>query len=381
MKSLLLLVAVGLFMANPACAKTVYTGDRIDGARVIDKLDIADLPTGRTELWFRALDSALGQAWYVPVIVLKGSKPGPRLLLTAGIHGDELNGIAVIQALAQQLNPSDLSGAVVAVPGLNTPGLLHSTRTFSAGHTGSGGNLNRLIPSDPTATQGDTDASGRYAARLWSQLFIGNADLAIDMHTQSRGGAYPAYVFAQTGAARHIADMLRPDVINMDPGVEGSVENMLNGAGIAAVTYELGTAESWDQGLIDRARAGIIKVMSDAGMLPVKTATDGSTTPAGPNPFVGNETYDVTSPRGGWAHVRVRLNEDIKAGDILATVTNAFGDTVATLTAPYDAHVLDVAVDPRTDPGDNIVRLIRWNDALPCKADGCPSTAAMVKGK
>lgn len=373
MKHIFPLIAAGLLTASSVSAATVYTGDRIDGARVIEKLDVADQPAGLTKLWFRALDNATGQAWYVPVIVVKGAKPGPRFLVTAGIHGDELNGIGVLQGLTHDLDPNSLSGTLMAVPGLNAPGLLRSTRTFSASHTSAGGNLNRLIPSDPAATAGDSDASTRYAARLWSQIFMGNADFAVDLHTQSRGGTYPAYVFAQTGQARHIADLLRPDVINMDPGIDGAVENMLNGAGIPAVTYELATAESWDFTYIDRAKAGLRNVMIDAKMLP------GSPVLSGPAPFVGNETYDATSPHGGWAHAVVKLNQDVKKGDLLATITNAFGDTVATLTAPFDARVLVVPVDPRTDPGDNVVRLIRWNSDLPCKADGCPTATAMVK--
>ncbi|MBW8881810.1 MAG: succinylglutamate desuccinylase/aspartoacylase family protein, partial [Asticcacaulis sp.] len=177
MKSVVSLICAALLLtpilATSAPAATVYTGDRIDGAQVIDRLDVADQPTGTTHLWFRALDNATGQAWYVPVIVVKGAKPGPKFLLTAGIHGDELNGIAVIQGLVRDLDPDSLRGTLVAVPGLNAPGLLRSTRTFASGHTGAGGNLNRLIPSDPKATEGDSDASGRYAARLWSQIFIG----------------------------------------------------------------------------------------------------------------------------------------------------------------------------------------------------------------
>ncbi|ESQ77156.1 succinylglutamate desuccinylase [Asticcacaulis sp. AC402] len=340
---------------------------------MIERLDVADLPVGRTKLWFRALDNPTGQAWYVPVVVVKGEKPGPDFLLTAGIHGDELNGIAVIQRLTQEIDPRTLSGAVVAIPGLNTPGLLHSTRTYTSSHGGAGGNLNRLIPSDPEAVAGDTDAATRFAARLWSQLFMGNADFAIDLHTQSRGGTYAVYVFAQTKAARHLGDLLRPDVINMDPGIEGAVENMLNGVEIPAVTYELGTAESWDEAYIGRAMAGIRNVMIDAGMLTGQVAT------AGPAPFVGNETRDVSSPHGGWAHSKVRLNQDVKAGEVMAVITNAFGDVTATLKAPFDARVIVVPVDPRTDPGETVIRLLRWNDTLPCKLDGCPTSVDMVK--
>lgn len=353
-------------------AQTVYTGDKVDGAAVIDKLDVADLPSGQvTKLYFRVTDTSIGQGWYVPVIVVKGAKPGPRLLITAGIHGDELNGISVLQHLAQSIDPKILSGTLVAVPGLNTPGLLHSTRGFTADEIGTNGdNLNRAMPGN---TEGGP--ASRYAGRLWHQLFIGNADFAIDLHTQSRGGAYPGYVFAQTGAARQIADFLRPDVIGMDAGVEGTVENMLNPAGIPAVTYELGAPETFDDAVISRATRGIRNVMIGKGML------EGKPDLSDPAPFVGNVVTDIDSPRGGWTTVKVKLKDDVKKGDVVATVSNPFGETIAAVTAPSDGHVLSIATDPRTEPGDMVVRLIAWSDQGVCAQTGCPETAPMVKGQ
>ena len=98
-------LAFGLMCSSPpAFAATVLTGDKIDGVPVIEKLDLADQPTGRvSRYYFRVMDQAIGQGWYVPVIVVKGAEPGRRLLLTAAVHGDELNGIAIIQDLTNAL--------------------------------------------------------------------------------------------------------------------------------------------------------------------------------------------------------------------------------------------------------------------------------------
>ncbi len=366
-----ILAATLAFAVGSASAATVPTGDRIDGVAVIDRLDVTDLPAGQvSRFFFRVEDTALGQGWYVPVIVVKGAKPGPKFLITAGIHGDELTGIAVIQQLAAETDPKTLSGTLVMVPGLNTPGLMHSTRGLSVGALGQSGsaNLNRLMPGDATAD----DASERYAGRLWSQIFTGNADFAVDFHTQSRGTVYPAYVFAQTHDAKVLADLLRPDVINMDPGIDGAVENMLDNAGVPAVTYELGGAEVFDRILTARAVRGVRNIMMARGM------TAGRPDLSGPAPFLGNSLTNVSAPRGGWAHVTVSIGDDVKAGQTLATITDPFGQVVATLTAPHDGHVLSLATDPRADVGDMIVRLITLDPKLPCQADGCPAGTPMA---
>ena len=354
-------------LTAPSQAATVYTGDRVDGVQVVEKLDVADLPAGKTKLWFRPLDTSIGQGWYIPVVVIKGAKPGPRLLITAGIHGDELNGIAVIHTLTETIRPEDLSGTIIAIPGLNTPGLLHSTRSFSSGVIGSSGgeNLNRLMPDTAHPGEPTGGAAKRYDQRIWTQLFVGNADLAVDLHTQTRGTTYPAYIFAQTGEARKMADALKPDFINMDPGIAGAVENMLNVIDVPSVTYELGGGEVFDGPLIDRGITGLRNLMVVRGMLKGKAEAPGK-------PFVGNAVENVLSPVGGWARLKVKIGDDVKEGQPLFTVHNPFGEELATVTAPRAAKVLALSLDPRMEPGDWAVRLIWWDDALPCKADGCP---------
>lgn len=131
----------------------MLTGDRIDGIEVIDRLDASDLAVGQVRrFWFRVSDNAIGQAWYVPVIVVRGAQPAHQLLLTVGIHGNELNGIDVIHRLVGKVDPAKLSGTIIAVPRLNTPGLLHHTGAFTPGDGVGGVNLNRLMPGDPASS-------------------------------------------------------------------------------------------------------------------------------------------------------------------------------------------------------------------------------------
>ena len=369
------MLAVALSTALPAAVLSSEPGDRIDGSSVIEKLDIAALPSGKTRLWLRVDDNEVGQGYYVPIVVVKGAQPGPHFLLTAGIHGDELNGIGVIHQLVEGLDPAALKGTLIAVPGLNAPGLRNSTRVFTGGHNGSGDNLNRLIPRDPHAHGDEGNAAKRYARRLWSRIFIGNTDFAVDLHTQSRGGTYTAYVFVATPAAKRIAMMLRPDSMYVNAGYDGAVEDMLNANAFPAVTYELGGAEVFDRAMIARGLRGVRNVMIDRGMLPGKPDL------RDPEPFLGNVVTNVDSPRGGWAQVRVTLNQYVKKGDVLAIVTDPFGRTIATLTAPLDARVAGIGTDPRTQPGDMVVRLLSWDDSLPCKREGCPPTVTPITAK
>ena len=56
-----------------------------------------------------------GQHWYVSVMVAKGARPGKRIALVSGVHGDEISSVRTLQTVMDQLDPAAMSGAVLAV--------------------------------------------------------------------------------------------------------------------------------------------------------------------------------------------------------------------------------------------------------------------------
>ncbi len=357
MKSLLrlLIVAGTALLAGGAPA-----ADSLDGTPVVERLDAQALSPGKLHrFWFRVTDNAVAQPWLVPVIVVRGARPGPRLLLTAAIHGDELNGVDVIHQLTNALDPQALSGTVVAVPGLNTPGLLHHTRGFTPSDGSDGENLNRLMP----GMDGDVGVADRYARALWTGLLRPNADTAIDLHTQSRGTAYPMYAFASTPRARQIAELIGPDIIKLDPGTKGTVETEMVKDGVPAITLELGRPEMFDPIMVGRAVAGIKRVMADMQMLVVAP-------PRTVQPFVGNKLVVVHGSRGGFTHVLTPIGTDVRKGDPVATISDAFGRVIETIVAPESGRVNTISTDPLHDPGDMVVRIL-FTSPDPTCAMGC----------
>lgn len=353
-----LLAAAALLLAAPGLAATERVGS-IDGVAIIDRLDAAELAAGTTErFWFRAGSSALAQPWLVPVIVVKGAKPGPRLLITAGIHGDELNGIDVIHRLAS-IEPSTLAGTLVMVPGLNTPGLLQSTREWTPDFSRASPNLNRVMPGKDGG-RGIDD----YAGRLWFRLLRPNADQAIDLHTQSRGTAYPMYVFASTPRTRTMGELVAPDIIKLDPGEKGTVENELTNDGVPAITLELGRPEMFDTQMVGRAVAGIVNLMREMTML------TGPVVPRSAITFTGNKQEVVRAPRSGFAVLAAPLNSDVKKGDEVAILSDAFGRVTDRIIAPVSGRISTIFTDPRRGQGDMIVRIITSSDDPKC-AMGC----------
>lgn len=129
--------------------KTEYLGDVLQGRQVIGSLNVEDLPVGEHQFWFQVTSDGLGQPKNMPVSVFKGSQEGPKLMITAGIHGDELNGVLAAQQIIRDLVGKTLKGTVTIVPTVNLSGLLNHSRDFISSDPGScPANLNRLFPGD-----------------------------------------------------------------------------------------------------------------------------------------------------------------------------------------------------------------------------------------
>jgi hypothetical protein len=114
MQSLLItaLVLTGIGMAQaqdsapgtPAEISTVYAGDGISGKKVVSSLNTSDLERGKKHLlYFQGVQMSTGQHWYVSVIVAKRDKPGKRITLTSGMHGDEMSSVHTVQTIMGQL--------------------------------------------------------------------------------------------------------------------------------------------------------------------------------------------------------------------------------------------------------------------------------------
>ena len=110
--------------AATASRGTVYTGDVIDGKKVISALNIDDLEPGKKHLfYFQGVQMATGQHWHVSTMVAKGVRRGKRIALVSGVHGDEISPVRMIQTVMDRLNPVEMSGAVLAVLDVSRPAM------------------------------------------------------------------------------------------------------------------------------------------------------------------------------------------------------------------------------------------------------------------
>ena len=250
-----------LGMAAAATAATVYTGDVIQGKRVISQLDVADLEPGKKHsFYFQGVQMGTGQHWYVPVVVAKGAKPGKRILLISGVHGDEVSPVDAVQRTMAQLDPAQMSGTVTAVYDVSRPAKEGVTRMWPIAQWGGQLiDLNRVWPGNVDGGNAPT----RHAGLVFSRLFKPNADFALDFHTAATGGDFTAFIFAKLSKPeiRAMALLYPIEQIKSDPGYGGTLETSLVEAGIPALTIEIGGPRYYDKRLIPMFVEGTMNVL------------------------------------------------------------------------------------------------------------------------
>lgn len=333
--------------------KTEYLGDVLQGRQVVTSLNVDDLPIGEHQFWFQVTSDGLGQPKNMPVSVFKGSQEGPKLMITAGIHGDELNGVLAAQQIIRELVGSTLKGTVTIVPTVNLPGLLNHSRDFVSSDPGScPANLNRLFPGDAHGL-----AAERFVASLWEHLLKHNATLAVDLHTQTRGAVYPLYVFADYRIEQcvEMARLMRPDCVLNDPGDPGILETVWNRSGIPSVTVEVGMGKVTQPEMIQRAVDGVFNILRHYDML-----SDSIKACALPDIdwIAGDSVVSIRADIGGFVLPQVSLLQLVVEGDLLAIQYDAFGNECRRYLSPSKGHVLSYNVDALREPGALVARLL-----------------------
>ena len=199
------------------------------------------------------------------------------------------------------------------------------------------------------------DDASRYAYSLWENLLKPNADLAIDLHSQTSGSAYPLYAFAdyRIDDAIRMARLINPDVILNDPGDPGILETVYNRADIPSITIEVGVGRYTDLEMVDRATLGVLNVLRSYEMLEGEVQTTQGQC------VEGNTITSVRDEQGGVVICHVELLQSVEQGQKLATQYNSFGDEIQTYYSPSSGTVISHNVESVRAPGSLVVRLIK----------------------
>lgn len=312
-------------------------------AEVIDFLKIEDTPRGTIKrYWLNLVADGLGMPIYLPVIVARGQVDGKVLGLTAAVHGNELNGIPVIQRLFADLEVGELKGTLVGVPVVNVPSLHRRRRRFVDGT-----DLNHIMPG-----KANGNVSQVYAYRLVHRL-IHQLDFLVDLHTASFGRVNSYYIRADMSDAvtRRMAMLQNAQIIVDNPPSDGTLRGAANELGISAITLEVGDPQRFQRGMIRSSMTGIYNLLRYLEM--TQHDIEEPNTPT----VLCKKSYWIFSDEGGILRVHPQVTDAVKKGEKIATLRNVFGDIVREFFAPEPGIVIGKQVNPIVMTGGRILHL------------------------
>ena len=302
-----------------------------------------DQPAGTIRrYWLRIISDGLGEPVRVPVLVAKGKQDGPTLGVTAAVHGDELNGIRVIQQLFSDLDVAELKGTIIGVLVVNVPAFLRQTRVYTDGF-----DLNHVMPGKEEGR-----ASEVYAFRLIDRI-IRHFDYLLDLHTASRGRVNSYYVRADMSheITRQLAILQNPQLIVHNPPNDSTLRGTADTLDIPAVTLEVGNPGVYQKKLIRSGTEGVHNVLSYLGM-----TSDEIIAPAAP-PIICKRSYWIYTHTGGLLTVEVDLLAEVKKGDLIASQRDVFGTLKEQYLAPEDGVVIGKSTMPVNRSGGRVLHL------------------------
>ena len=340
--------------AATASRGTIYTGDVIDGKKVISALNIEDLELGKKHsFYFQGVQTTTGQHWYVSTMVAKGLRPGKRIALVSGVHGDEISTVRTIQRVMERLNPAEMSGAVLAIFDVSRPAMEGMARRWL--NLGRGIDLIDLNREWPGNENGPS-APSRHAALLFNRMLKPNADYAIDFHTSTTGYALTAMHIARMDLpeVRAMAELFPIDQIFDNPAYPGILPNALIDAGIPAFTPEIGPARILERDMIPLFVEGTMNVLKHHGIIVGPMGRTGKDSDL----FVANSAHAVVATRGGFVEMLVKLKDKVVAGQKVAIQRNAFGEVVAEYSTRVSGEILAYRSDATSEPGNMLMTVL-----------------------
>ncbi|CAH1669556.1 M14 family metallopeptidase [Chelatococcus asaccharovorans] len=362
------IAATSASRAAPAApSATVFTGDTIHGKKVVSTLDVNDLEPGQKHfLYFQGVEMPSGQHWYVSVTVAKGAKPGKRIVLTSGVHGDEMSSIHTVQTVMNLLDPAEMSGTVMAVTDVARPAVEGMQRRWP--NFGRGNDLIDMNREWPGNENGLT-APSRHAGLLFNRLLRPNADAAIDFHTGTTGFAVSAFNIGgmDVPEVKAMLELYPVGQIFDNHVYPGVLHNAFMDVGIPAFTPEIGAARVLDLEMVALFVEGTLNVLKHHGILAGPIGRTGKDVRV----FVGNSAFPILATEGGIVEHLVKLNDKVEAGQKVAIQRNSFGEVVAEYTSGVAGEVTGQRSDAMAEPGNPLV-FILFHKASPDRGETYP---------
>lgn len=280
----------------------------------------------------------------VPVIIERSKKPGPIVLFTAGIHGDEVNGVEIVrQIIAKGINKPKC-GTIICIPVINIFGFLNMDREFPDGR-----DLNRMFPGTK---------SGSLASRVANKLITEIApkvDLIIDYHTgaANRFNAAQIRIVKGNSALDELATTFGAPFVLYSKNLNKSFRNTCHKLGIPMLLFEGGKSFYFDKNITNTGVNGAKRILNHLGMLHVKFKISN---PKKKCIYIGESKW-IRAKYSGMFKASAKINQQVSKGNIIGHITGPFGKFHHFVKAENSGYIFNVNESPIVNQGDALFHI------------------------
>ena len=283
-----------------------------------------------------------GAEMAIPVVALHGKSDGPSVWISAAIHGDELNGVEIVNQVLAGLDPKTMKGTLIATPVVNLYGFISGDRYLPDRR-----DLNRSFPGS---------AKGSLASRvahLFMTEIVDRCDVGIDLHTASdhRTNLPQIRGNLDDSLTRRLARAFGPSLMLHSKPASGTLRRAAVRAGKTVLLYEAGEPWRFNDQAIDTGVTGIRRVLRTLKIAQWKGTRAPKRIPE------SRSSRWVRATRSGIAHLDVSLGDMVEAKQTLGTIQDAFGKRLSTVRATRSGMVIGQTQHPLVNRGDALVHV------------------------
>jgi predicted deacylase len=287
----------------------------------------------------------------VPLTVIVGASPGPTLLVVAGVHGDEYDGILATLGLSAELDPRSVRGRVLLVPTANPLAFRAGTRQTPS----DGKDMNRVFPGDPEGS-----ATDRLADLLMNRIVV-HADFTLTMHGWLASGITLPFVeypreCAMTPQCREAACALGlPYIEGLGRHPEGRFMSAAVAVGHPTVESEVGGEGTTTPERRQLCRSAVTNLLGHLEM-----------TDEEPHPIFSKSIVrriEISATASGALDTTVGLGEPVAASTAIARIRKMNGEILTTLTTSTAGIIGMIRTTGVVEAGDAVAHVFVTDEA------------------
>ncbi len=280
----------------------------------------------------------------IPVIIERSVIDGPVVLLSAGIHGDEINGVEIVrQIIIQKINKPKI-GTIICIPIVNMFGFVNKSREFPDGR-----DLNRVFPGSKTGS-----LASRFAFHILKEI-MPVVDFAVDFHAggASRFNAPQIRIAPNNPELKKLADVFDAPFTLYSKNISGSFRNSSDKMNVKMLLFEGGKSLDINNQIAVEGVKGTKRLLHHLGMLNEK------------HKIVHQLSKTIYIEKSGWLRAKCSglfidnnlIGSFVKKGEILGIITDPFGKFEQKVKAPNNGYVINANHSPIVYEGDAIYHM------------------------